>query len=56
MPQVVIPLPSELLASIERLAERDERSRPAEIRYLLKQAVFEAEATQAPQAGEGNPA
>jgi len=44
MKEVVIPLPPDLLRRIDELARRDERTRPAEIRYLLRWAVESAEA------------
>jgi hypothetical protein len=43
MPQVTIPLPGDLLDRIGRLARHDERSRPAEMRWLLSRAVSLAE-------------
>ena len=39
MPDVMVPLPTELLSAIEPMAEESERSRPAQIRFLLRQAV-----------------
>ncbi len=39
MKEVVVPVPVELLRRIDELARQDERSRPAEIRYLLRLAV-----------------
>ncbi len=46
MPVLSISLPDDLDAAVQRLAERDERSRPAEVRYLLKQAIAQAETTE----------
>jgi hypothetical protein len=43
VPEVVVLVPQELLLAIEQMAERDERSRPAQIRYLLRQAVARSE-------------
>lgn len=36
MPEVAIYLPTELLATVEELAQREDRSRSAEIRWLLR--------------------
>ena len=39
MPQVIVPLPDDLHEAVTRSAEQNERSRPAEIRYLLRAAL-----------------
>lgn len=36
MPEVAVYLPTELLATVEDLARREDRSRSAEIRWLLR--------------------
>jgi hypothetical protein len=36
---VVVPLPEPLVAAIDACAQQDERSRPQQIRYLLKEAL-----------------
>ena len=38
-----IPFPEDLLERVGRLAERDERTVPAEVRWLLARAVERAE-------------
>lgn len=43
MPEVMVPLPPHLLAAIERMAQESERSRIAQIRFMLKQAVAHRE-------------
>jgi predicted transcriptional regulator len=47
-----IPLPEDLHDRVSRLAERDERTRPAEIRWLLLKAVEAAERASATAFGQ----
>ena len=39
MKEVVVPLPVELLRQIDELARQNERSRVAQIRFLLRRAL-----------------
>jgi hypothetical protein len=55
MPTLTLPVPDELWDAIDRAAAREERTRPAQVRYLLRQALAQAEPDEAPPQEERVP-